>query len=144
MEVEEVIVDRGCMKCSLPGTVLYITAIDGLCDRCRKEKYDTGRCSCGKPYTGQAGWYVPHFYSYIDKYYHCPECIERGRADYIHKNKRLREIPLERDAIYEKMRQYKSRYRSKRWCLLHDRITALDEESKDCFPGSGFNPRANT
>ena len=121
-----------------------IQSIDGLSDEERKAKYDTKRCSCGLPYEGQVGWYVPSFCSYIDKWYHCPNCIAKGREDYIHKNRRLKEIPLEVVAIQEQMRRHKSQWRSKTWCKLRTRIKELEAEKDECFVGSGFNPRANT
>lgn len=65
--------------CGICGKAQLYTDADGMCEDCRKNKYDHQECSCGKKFTGQSGWYVPSFRTYSNCLYYCPECIEKRR-----------------------------------------------------------------
>lgn len=127
-----------------PGSsILVPVGIDGLCAEHRRQRYDTKRCDdCGAPYEGQSGWHVPSFISYSDVSYYCPVCIDAAHQQYIYKNKRLEEIPIEQSLLLDWRRKYKRNCKGKR--AIEAQLEALAKEKERCFAGSGFNPRANT
>lgn len=136
---------RSCFECPLDGDSFVVTSIDGFCQEHRKLRRDTRACLCGAPYAaGQTGWYVPSFNSYIDIFYQCPDCLIETQVLHAHKNKRLKEILAEQDAIREQMTRWKSGPRSKRWRELSARLESIRREKDECWAGSGFIRYANT
>ena len=139
--VNYAVTHNGCLMCPLKNGVLTTTSADGLCVEHRKQKHDKKACYCGAQYMGQKGWYVPSFGSYSDVSYVCPDDIIKGQKNFIYKNKRLKEIPVEREKLYDLQMKYK--YRCKGYWTIEAKLEALRKEHDDCWAGSGFNPQPN-